>query len=386
MNKIVLLLVGFLLISAGVLTGVYVILNKAEQKEQAYPFDEKLKLGEELLNQSGKKSATKALQVYSEITSKTVPDAYKFRANYGLANALQRNKDKLRALEMYRELNQLQNLSKEEKELVSYSLGSLLLLINQEEEGRTHLDEVLKMSKDHKLRSKTFLSIADHYARNMKLDLANKNYLQSIEEYPNNVNARIGWIRTLRKLGRDFVQYDSFEEFTESDKTKVKPIKEVEVKKDKTISFDKAKTYFNQKEYSKASSAFKKILGRNLEPKDRERALYYISESNLRMGKFKEAISYAEKILVNEPATLDRYAHYIKGLSFYGMKQYDKAATSFTTVVDKFEPSSITENSKAYYQESLRLYKEFLNSNEKKDSDKKETSIEEEPEEDLTTP
>ena len=359
MNKIVLLLVGFLFIATGVLTGVYILLNRSEEKTTQFPFEEKLKLAEELLNQTGKKSAAKSLLLYSELISKNPPENLKFRTSFGHANALQRNKDKLRALEIFKELNQLNSIRKDEKEKLSYSLGSLLLQLGQEEEGKAHLDFVLQNSKNNQLRSKTFQSIADQFMNKLQFENASKNYLLAIQEYPNNIQARIGWMRALKKLGKGF---DVFEDFTDSEKLSTSSISKIKEKKTApNISFEKAKLYFNKKEYSKAIKAFTKISKSTPDMEIKEKSLYYLAESNFRIGSYDKAISNAEKVLVNEPATLDARAHYLKGLSYYGMKKYDKATASFNTVLDKFEPSPLTENAKAYSIESLKLLKDEVN-------------------------
>ena len=166
MSRLIYVLVGFLFVSGGVLTAVYIMVNKAEEKSvenNAYPFEERLKIAEELLSQSSKKSSQKALLLFTELSSKSVPDAYKFRVTFGHAGALQKNKDRLRALDIYKELNQVPNLSKDERENLSYALGNLLLVLNQEEEGKIHLNSVLQTSRDNKLRSRALLSIADFF-------------------------------------------------------------------------------------------------------------------------------------------------------------------------------------------------------------------------------
>ncbi|MBK9503318.1 MAG: hypothetical protein IPO06_28880 [Leptospiraceae bacterium] len=62
MSRLIYVLVGFLFVSGGVLTAVYIMVNKAEEKSvenNAYPFEERLKIAEELLSQSSKKSSQK---------------------------------------------------------------------------------------------------------------------------------------------------------------------------------------------------------------------------------------------------------------------------------------------------------------------------------------
>ena len=78
MSRLIYVLVGFLFVSGGVLTAVYIMVNKAEEKSvenNAYPFEERLKIAEELLSQSSKKSSQKALLLFTELSSKSVPAA-----------------------------------------------------------------------------------------------------------------------------------------------------------------------------------------------------------------------------------------------------------------------------------------------------------------------
>ena len=361
MSRLIYVLVGFLFVSGGVLTAVYIMVNKAEEKSvenNAYPFEERLKIAEELLSQSSKKSSQKALLLFTELSSKSVPDAYKFRVTFGHAGALQKNKDRLRALDIYKELNQVPNLSKDERENLSYALGNLLLVLNQEEEGKIHLNSVLQTSRDNKLRSRALLSIADFYMRKAKYENASKNYFLAVQEYPNNVQARIGWTRALRKLGKDFASYDIFENYSEeiASMDKEEPIPE-----DKSSGFDRAKTLYNKNQFDKALKAFARLLKVTPAGKQREKILYYMGESNLKLGRYAEAIRFAEEVLVNEPSLLDHYALFTKGMALFSTKKYDRAAAVFNAIVDKYEPSTITERARKYSKECIQLLKEEAN-------------------------
>ena len=365
MSRLIYVLVGFLFVSGGVLTAVYIMVNKAEEKSvenNAYPFEERLKIAEELLSQSSKKSSQKALLLFTELSSKSVPDAYKFRVTFGHAGALQKNKDRLRALDIYKELNQVPNLSKDERENLSYALGNLLLVLNQEEEGKIHLNSVLQTSRDNKLRSRALLSIADFYMRKAKYENASKNYFLAVQEYPNNVQARIGWTRALRKLGKDFASYDIFENYSEEiasmDKEEPKPAL---IPEDKSSGFDRAKTLYNKNQFDKALKAFARLLKDTPAGKQREKILYYMGESNLKLGRYAEAIRFAEEVLVNEPSLLDHYALFTKGMALFSTKKYDRAAAVFNAIVDKYEPSTITERARKYSKECIQLLKEEAN-------------------------
>lgn len=123
-------------------------------ENNAYPFEEKLKIAEELLSQSSKKVLRKHFYYSLNFLQKLFQNPL----NSGqllVMRGTPKNKDRLRALDIYKELNQLANLSKEERENLSYALGNLLLILNQEEEGKIHLNSAFQTSKDNKLRSKS---------------------------------------------------------------------------------------------------------------------------------------------------------------------------------------------------------------------------------------
>jgi len=379
MSRLIYILVGFLFVSGGVLTAVYVMVNKAEEKaaeNNAYPFEERLKIAEELLSQSSKKSSQKALLLFTELSSKSIPDEFKFRVRFGHAGALQKNKDRLRALDIYKELNQVPNLSKEDRENLSYALGNLLLLLNQEEEGKIHLNSVLQTSRDNKLRSRSLLAIADFYMRKAKYENASKNYFLAVQEYPNNVQARIGWTRALRKMGKDFASYDIFENYSEEISTleKEEPKPNPIVTEEKSSSYDRAKTYYNKNQFDKALKIFARLLKNTPPGKQKEKILYYMGESNLKLGRYPEAIKYAEEVLINEPGQLDHYALFTKGMALFATKKYDRAAAVFNAIVDKYEANTVTERAKKYAKECIQLLKEEANY-PAKDS-KKPTEIE----------
>jgi tetratricopeptide (TPR) repeat protein len=86
-----------------------------------------------------------------------------------------------------------------------------------------------------------------------------------------------------------------------------------------------------------------------------------LQESNLKLGRYVEAIRFAEEVLVNEPSLLDHYALFTKGMALFSTKKYDRAAAVFNAIVDKYEPSTITERARKYSKECIQLLKEEAN-------------------------
>ena len=146
-SKNSLIVAGFVFLSAGILMSMYVYSIHQHEQTRNQIF-EKIKEGEALLDQKSEKSAVKALAIFTELASKEIDKSMQFDIKYGLANSLERNKDKVLALDIYKELNQYPNLTKTQREKVSYSIGNILLSMEREEEGKSHLNLVLQMSED----------------------------------------------------------------------------------------------------------------------------------------------------------------------------------------------------------------------------------------------
>ncbi|NCN10325.1 MAG: tetratricopeptide repeat protein [Leptospira sp.] len=355
MNRSIIVLTGFLLISAGLMTAAYQTLFQKDMYAQEGIL-EKILEGEEYLQQTGDTSKSKAVSIFSELVAKNNPQ-YEFRIRYNLAKALENSGDKYRALEIYQSINRTKDISITEQEKLSLSLGDLLLRMNRENEGRVHLDNVLRTSTDRKIRSKVFKSLAEYNYNLSQWEIARKNYILAIQEDGNYTEARIGLGRVLKKQGKDYAAFDLFDGYLE-ESSKMDGTDPNVAKEYKTGVYEKAKTYFVNKSYYKAIEYFQKSieLGQN-----EEGSLYYIASSYDALGKYTEAIKTINKLLNNSVYSLDQEALFKKGTIYFKQGKYENAASIFQVVIEKYAKNHITEKSIAWKKESLDQIQEKTN-------------------------
>ncbi|MDX1960915.1 MAG: tetratricopeptide repeat protein [Leptospiraceae bacterium] len=361
MNKPITLILGLILLTLGFGTGIFVLFTDSGRKFQSSDkreaLIEELKEGEELLKQNNLLSNQKALAIFSKLAAKNFGED--FRVKFGLAVSLEKNKDRSLALDLYRELNQFNNISKEQRENLSFQLGNLLLKLNQEEEeGKSHLENVLRTSNNLKLKSKAFTSFGDFYYKRKNLEEARKNYFSAIENDTNNIHARIGLTRTLRGLGRDISVTDIYEapwELSfESEKDKLKedsPNRRFGLKHYYSIG----KKYFEAKDYRKSNLAFQKALRFATNASTKEKIYYYLAECNFAIGGLDDSLKYIQDVLTNPDPSLDQAAELRRGIIFYERRKYKEAASIFNSVIDNYPSSQFTMRAKEYRKEVLSL-------------------------------
>ncbi|EQA34849.1 tetratricopeptide repeat protein [Leptospira inadai serovar Lyme str. 10] len=359
MNRSIILVTGFLFICAGLLTGIYTAViqdNEGNNREVL----EKIREGEEFLKHSNPKSAEKALDIFSELSAKEVSTQLAFRIKYDLGKALEKSNDKMLALGIYRELNQKDGLSREERAKVAYGLGNLLLMLNRDEEGKGHLEEVLRTSNDNKLRSNALSAIADYYMKKGNYDQSRKNYVLALQEDPENVKARVRWGKSLRKMGKDWSAYDVYEDYVQSDayfdRDKISVDSEF-----RSGLLEKGRQLYFRKQYYGAIESFKKALDLGVSEKAREQAWYFIAESYDSIGKPDSALQYLNKILENADSAMDQAALFRKGTIYFRSGNYEKAASSFQEANDRNHDNALGRKAAAWKKESLDQIEDNLN-------------------------
>lgn len=351
MNRSIILVTGFLFVCAGLLTGIYTaVIQDTDSTNKG--IIEKVREGEEFLKHSNPKSSEKALDIFAELSSKDVGSDLSFRIQYDLATALDKTGDKMRALGIFRELNQKEGLAREEKAKVAYGLGNLLLLLNRDEEGKGHLEEVLRTSGDNKLRSNALSAIADYYMKKGNYDQSRKNYVLALQEDPENVKARVRWGKSLRRMGKDWSAYDVYEDYVQSD-AYFDPDKVAVDKEFRSGLLEKGRELYVRKEYYSAIETLKKALDIGVSEKAREQAWYYIAESYDALGKSEQAIQYLNKILENSDGTLDQAAMFRKGTIYFRGGKYEKAAAVFQESADRNPDSPVGKKSATWKKEAL---------------------------------
>ncbi|MFB5650960.1 tetratricopeptide repeat protein [Leptospira wolffii] len=351
MNRSIILVTGFLFVCAGLLTGIYTAVIQDHDTENRGIL-EKVREGEEFLKHSNPRSAEKALNIFSELSAKEVGSELSFRIKLDLASALDKTGDKMLALGIFRELNQKDQLSREEKAKVSYGLGNLLLLLNRDEEGKGHLEEVLRTSSDNKLRSNALSAIADYYMKKGNYEQSRKNYVLALQEDPENVKARVRWGKSLRRMGKDWSAYDVYEDYVQSD-SYFDPDRIAVDKEFRSGLLEKGRQLYIRKEYHGAIETLKKALDIGVSEKAREQAWYYIAESYDALGKTDTAIQYLNKILENSDGSLDQTALFRKGTIYFRSGKYEKAASVFQEASERNPDSPVGKKSSAWRKEAL---------------------------------
>ncbi len=356
MNRAIVALAGFLLIATGTFTALY---HTTVAKEESVDNSvlERILEGEEYLKQNNEVSKQKAVSIFSELAGKQLPADLVFRVKFNQAKALERAGERYLALEKLKELKTVTNASPIESEKLAASLGILLLKVGEETEGKGHLEAVLRSSNEPKLRSKVLQSLADFSFRKGEFEVARKNYVLALREDGNNNPARIGWGRTLRKLGKDWAAFDVFDEYldTEKEMDGIDPKLHSEYR---DSVYSDARMAFVKKQYWKSIEYFKKALTLNPSPAIQESALYYIALSYDGLGKKTEALDHLNKVLNNEHYSLDQKKKKKKGTIYFREGEFEKAASVFQTIVEKYPKNHITEKAMAWKRESLDQYKE----------------------------
>jgi len=348
MNRSIILLVGFILISTGVLVTVYQFLFEKESVSREAVL-EKILQGEEYLRQSNESSKEKAISIFSELSAKSVPE-FQFRIRFNLAKALEKNGESYRALEMYQSLNK--NLTSEDEESLSLALGNLLLRLDRESEGRAHLDTVLRKSTDRKSRALAHYYLGNYYFSKNQWESARKNYALAIQEDPNLTDARLGLGRSLHKLGKDQAFFDIFDGYLEesSKMDGTNPKVEIEYKSE---ILKQARDFYTNKKYWKAIEYFQKALTLNLSGKEEEYVLFTIAASYESLNRYRDAIQYYNQVLTNSTYSLDQEAIFRKGRIYFLQGQYERAASVFQVAIEKYPKNHITEKAIAWKKESL---------------------------------
>lgn len=351
MNRSIVALAGFLFICAGIITAFYqtTIESKLDKSQSIL---EKIKEGEEYLKQTNPSSKEKAVNIFSELAGKEGSSVYEFRVKYNQARALEKNGDHYLALDIYKNLRTKSNLLDTERDQLSYSLGNLLLKLDQEAEGKGHLESVLRSSTDQKLRSKVLQSLGDFQYKHNQFEPARKNYVLALQEDANNTDARIGWGRTLRKQGKDWASFDVFDEYIDTE-NQLAGANEKVVDEYKDSVFVQAKALYSKKTYWKSIELFQKALTLNPTPSIEENSLYYIASAYDALGRQTQALEFINRVLNNTNSSLDQAALYKKGTIYFRQGKFANAAGIFQTIVDKYPKNHITEKAIAWKKESM---------------------------------
>ncbi|MDZ4727892.1 MAG: tetratricopeptide repeat protein [Leptospira sp.] len=356
MNRSIVALAGFLFICAGLITAFYQTSIESKQ-DQSQSILEKIQEGEEYLKQTSPVSKEKAVSIFSELAGKQNSSLFEFRIKYNQARALEKNGDHYLALDIYKNLRTKTDLSPSEKDQLSYSLGNLLLKLDQESEGKGHLESVLRTSSDQKLRSKVLQSLGDFLYNHKQFEPARKNYVLALQEDSNNTEARIGWGRSLRKQGKDWASFDVFDEYIDTE-NQLSGANQKVVEEYKDSVYAQAKQLYSKKTYWKSIELFQKALTLSPTSDIEENSYYYIGSAYDALGRMSQSLEYLNKTLNNSNYTLDQAALYKKGTIYFRQGKFTEAAGIFQNIIDKYPKNHITEKAIAWKKESLDQFKD----------------------------
>ena len=319
---------------------------------------EKILEGEEHLKRSSKRSTERAIDIFSKLKSKNIKSYY-FRIRYNLAKALEKNGEYAAALKIYKNLNQLKYLNKEEKVKNNLALGNLLLRLNRKTEGRGLLQFVVVNSQSNNLRSNAFTSLGDHYFRAGNYKKARDNYKLALEENASNPRARLQLGESLRKLGKEVYYEAIYDDYMANDSYFDPDSKKVRNQYKNSI-FDSGKKHFVNKKYYKAIQYFKKSLKLGLGLKKEEEAFYYIAESYRFVKNYKNSIIFFNKILINKIYSLDQTALYKKGLIAFERENYRRAASLFQKTHERNPTTPVGKLAIDWQKESIKIIEDNL--------------------------
>lgn len=357
MSRNFIILAGFLLVSLGISLMHYDELFP--EKTETVLLQEKIQEGETYLLQNSQTAIDKAVQIFSEVSSKKDIQKFETRIKLGLARSLEKKGDKLVALEIYKQIQDKKVFTNEEKEELYLRLGTLLLGLKREEEGRGFLETILRDSSNKKTRSLAYFALGECNYWNRDFEKAKNNFELSLAEDSGNFRAKIAYAKSLRKLGRDFESYDVFDSYI--DMMSRLEILDKEISSEyKSSVYEKARELFSKKDYKNAISFFRKASDISDSPKVKELCEFYIASAYRALGKSKEAISHYNKVLQNMNPALDQEAIFQKGVMSFQAGDFEKASLLFQSAIDKFPRTHITERAEKWNQEAIDELRENL--------------------------
>jgi len=111
----------------------------------------------------------------------------------------------------------------------------------------------------------------------------------------------------------------------------------------KNKSLKDAIRYYKNKEYDKA---YKILNNRFLKNLDNIKLQYYLGRSAYKLGKFEEAISAYERVLILKPDNIRAKLEMAK--TYFKIKKFDKSKKLFTEILKEKIPPQVKRNVKKY--------------------------------------
>lgn len=195
-------------------------------------------MADEYLKQNSVESIRKALDIYNKIYSFAQEEDLKQLAKFGLSYSLYRLNDENRSLQHLRELKSRKIINPALEEEIDYLLGRILLLGDNEEEGKAILQNLLAKTNSKELKSRIHSTFGDYYYKKKNYQRAQKNYFLALRYNPDHLYAE----RVSQNLKQNKkylpIEYENYNFETPTgilDKVKEKQKEEKKSKDTKTI-------------------------------------------------------------------------------------------------------------------------------------------------------
>ncbi len=313
-----------------------------------------LREAEEYLRHNSKESAKEAWRIFNRVLSQDISVEINQQAKYGMAVALQRLEENAVALGYFRELYNQKIQQPQLKEKVIYGLGKMHLDLNHEEEGRSFLDELLRTTKDHILKSKACTAFGIYYMKRGDYKRAEENFKIAIKYNPENLLAGEGQGKAAKGRGLDSKAYNYYNDYLLS-VANLNPSRKKKIASQvKMQILNSGIRHYRQGRYSKAIEFFNQASKSGATELMQEKALFWLGESYRVQGLRSKAVSYYDRVLKNTVSMRDQASLFRKGQIDFMGNNFKRAAKHFKRAYKSYPYSSYTERASEYLDEIER--------------------------------
>ncbi|MFZ5970468.1 MAG: tetratricopeptide repeat protein [Bacteroidota bacterium] len=111
-----------------------------------------------------------------------------------------------------------------------------------------------------------------------------------------------------------------------------------------------------QRKYSEATDALTQVVKNFPQSGYREEAYFQLAQLDFEQGKYAQAVTgYGRVIETSASSRFVPYAYMRRAASYYNLKEYDKTANDYMTVVDKYPTHPVVKDALLPLQEALGL-------------------------------
>ena len=309
--------------------------------------------GKIYLEQSSKESCQKAIEKFSSVISNYTNTPEAKDAMYYLAEAYEKMGNTNIALKKFQELSDFQ-LKSEMREKINFKIAKLKILKSYTDEGISALTALLRKSKDAAMRSEIYNELGKYYAKNDKLEEAEKNFKIALKENGSFSEVQLNLAEILVKSGKykeAHIVYANFLEFLGD----IDPNDKELLKQFRMNVFNTGKTLYLEKKYENALDFFSLITQNFSNTKESEESHYYSASIFLIQKDFSKANMGFETVLRNDVFDRDSEALLKQGEIYFQLKNFSKAASVFRKVQSLFAGTQAAQAAKEWEDEIRRV-------------------------------